>query len=86
MTEDLQKQKRLLEDRLGFVKDMKETVEGKGDVVEIREDYDAEKEAKWRGLCELSRTVQILINFITVKTYIKRSDKKTKHDITNNFT
>ncbi|XP_071480119.1 uncharacterized protein [Diadema antillarum] len=48
MIDDLKKQQYLLESRLGFVSDLKSTTEGRGDVVEIREDYDAEKEAKWR--------------------------------------
>ncbi|XP_033096240.1 unconventional prefoldin RPB5 interactor 1-like [Anneissia japonica] len=48
MIKDLQKQKELLEARLGFTADFKaESSQGEG-VVDIREEYDAEKEAKWR--------------------------------------
>nr|XP_054748678.1 LOW QUALITY PROTEIN: unconventional prefoldin RPB5 interactor-like [Lytechinus pictus] len=48
MMNDLKKQQYLLESRLGFVSEMKQTVEGKGDVVEIREEYDEQKERKWK--------------------------------------
>lgn len=49
MIGDLKKQQYLLESRLGFVSDMKQTVEGKGDMVDIREEYDEQKEKKWKG-------------------------------------
>ncbi|XP_038067005.1 unconventional prefoldin RPB5 interactor-like [Patiria miniata] len=48
MLSDLAKQRHLLESRLGFTSELKDMSEGKGDLVDIREEYDPEKEAKWR--------------------------------------
>ncbi|XP_022108749.1 unconventional prefoldin RPB5 interactor-like isoform X2 [Acanthaster planci] len=48
MLSDLAKQRHLLESRLGFTSELKDMSENKGDLVDIREEYDPEKEAKWR--------------------------------------
>ncbi|XP_071957824.1 uncharacterized protein [Antedon mediterranea] len=45
---DLQKQKELLEARLGFTADFKAESSNMSGLVDIREEYDEEKEAKWR--------------------------------------
>ncbi|XP_033626609.1 unconventional prefoldin RPB5 interactor-like [Asterias rubens] len=48
MLSDLAKQSDLLKSRLGFTSELKDMSDNKGDLVDIREDYDAEKEARWR--------------------------------------
>ena len=54
MLSDLAKQSDLLKSRLGFTSELKDMSENKGDLVDIREDYDAEKEARWRGQSSLN--------------------------------
>ncbi|XP_002735303.1 uncharacterized protein LOC100371571 [Saccoglossus kowalevskii] len=44
----LREEKRLLEAQAGFTDDFRTESSNKKDIVEIREDYDPEKEAKWR--------------------------------------
>ena len=46
---ELEEQKRLLGDRLGFTSEFKEISENKEGIVDIQEDYDPEKERLWRG-------------------------------------
>lgn len=42
-------QKQLLESRLEFTADIQKEASGTEGIVDIREEYDPEKEAKWRG-------------------------------------
>ena len=46
---ELEEQKRLLGDRLGFTSEFKEISENKEGIVDIQEEYDPEKERLWKG-------------------------------------
>lgn len=46
--EGFKQQKQLLESRLGFTSNIEEEATGAGGIVDIREDYDPDKEARWR--------------------------------------
>ena len=56
--EDLDRQRKLLEPRRDFTSDLQET--GRDGAVDIREDYDEEKERIWKGYFPLPYKISVL--------------------------